>query len=92
MCPGRWVGFAAQGQWTADSSQQWDDVCGTREKARLGGAGRGMADGNLGKEKKQATDDKVFQLKKMVADLLSAKTPPLFSQLLAPSELSNTQQ
>ena len=52
------------------------------------GEGRRQA----GKGKKQATDDKMFQLKKVLADLLSAKTPPLFSQLLAPSELSDTQQ
>ena len=58
----------------------------------MGGAGRGKADGKLGKGKKQATDDKMLQLKKMLADLLSAKTPHLFSQLLAPSELSDTQQ
>ena len=58
----------------------------------MGVAGRGKADGRLGKGKKQATDDKMLQLKKMLADLLSAKTPPLFSQLLAPSELSDTQQ
>ena len=54
----------------------------------MGGAGRGKADGKQRKGKKQTTDDKMSELKNMLADLLSAKTPPLSSQLLAPSELT----